>query len=237
MPNPTTVPHPTERILEVCAASLESVMAAKAGGAKRIELCSALSEDGLTPSYGMIEAARRLGPDRLHVLIRPRGGDFVYSEAEVECMIDDIRICRTLGADGVVIGALTEEGDIDIEVCRRLVEAAEGMQITFHRAFDQCREPLKALKQIMALGCHRLLTSGQAPTAMQGIPLINTLVSLVNTGFVIMPGAGVNEDNAAEILSKTGTTEIHGSLRSMTPKGMETNPEKVRTLIQRINEL
>lgn len=237
MPNPTSVPHPTERILEVCAASLESVMAAKAGGAKRIELCSALSEDGLTPSYGMIEAARRLGPERLHVLIRPRGGDFVYSEAEVECMVCDIKVCRTLGVDGVVIGALTEEGDIDIEVCRRLVEAAEGMQITFHRAFDQCREPLKALKQIMTLGCHRLLTSGQAPTAMQGIPLINTLVSLVNTGFVIMPGAGVNEDNAAEILSKTGTTEIHGSLRSMTPKGMETNPEKVRTLIQRINEL
>lgn len=237
MPNPTTVPHPTERILEVCAASLESVMAAKAGGAQRIELCSALSEDGLTPSYGMIEAARRLGPERLHVLIRPRGGDFVYSEAEVECMVSDIKICRELGADGVVIGALTEEGDIDIEVCRRLVEAAEGMQITFHRAFDQCREPLKALKQIMALGCHRLLTSGQAPTAMQGIPLINTLVSLVNTGFVIMPGAGVNENNAAEILSKTGATEINGSLRSMTPKGMETNPEKVRTLIQRINEL
>lgn len=237
MPNPTTVPHPTERILEVCAASLESVMAAKAGGAQRIELCSALSEDGLTPSYGMIEAARRFGPDRLHVLIRPRGGDFVYSEAEVECMVSDIRICRELGADGVVIGALTEEGDIDIEVCRRLVEAAKGMQITFHRAFDQCREPLKALKQIMTLGCHRLLTSGQAPTAMQGIPLINTLASLVNTGFVIMPGAGVNENNAAEILSKTGATEIHGSLRSMTPKGMETNPEKVRTLIQRINEL
>lgn len=219
--------------LEVCTASLQSVAAAKAGGAQRIELCSALSEDGLTPSYGMIEVARRIGPEKMHVLIRPRCGNFVYSEEEVECMISDIEMCKKLGVDGVVIGALTEEGDIDIPVCERLVEAAEGMQITFHRAFDQCNRPLEALEQIIGLGCHRLLTSGQAPSAMEGMEMLHMLVTLADKRIVIMPGAGVNEDNAHEILSKTGATEIHGSLRSMSRNGMETDEEKVRKLLEK----
>ncbi len=222
-------------ILEVCTASLQSVAAAKAGGAQRIELCSALSEDGLTPSYGMIEKAREIGPEKMHVLIRPRCGDFVYCEDEVQCMISDIKMCKKLGVDGVVIGALTPQNDIDIPTCKRLVSAAEGMQITFHRAFDQCRKPLEALEQIIDLGCHRLLTSGQAPSAMEGIDLLNTLETLADKRIVIMPGAGVNEDNASIILSKTGTTEIHGSLRSLIDGKMETDPEKVRKLLNNIN--
>lgn len=222
--------------LEVCAASLQSVVAAKAGGAQRIELCSALSEDGITPSYGMIELARRLGPEKMHVLIRPRGGNFVYSEDEVECMIADIKMCRTLGADGVVIGALTPDNDIDVATTQKLVKAAQGMQVTFHRAFDQCNTPLEALDQIMAIGCHRLLTSGQAPTAMEGTTLLNTLVGRANNGFVIMPGAGVNENNAHEILECTGATEIHGSLRRMVNGRIETDCEKVRTLLKNVNK-
>lgn len=223
--------------LEVCAASLQSVVAAKAGGAQRIELCSALSEDGITPSYGMIELARKLGPKKMHVLIRPRGGDFVYGKDEVECMIADINRCRTLGADGVVIGALTPDNNIDVVTTQKLVEAAHGMHVTFHRAFDQCCNPLKALDQIMALGCHRLLTSGQASTALDGATLLNTLVSRANKGFIIMPGAGVNEDNAREIIERTGATEIHGSLRSMVDGRMETDSEKVKKLLKNVNQL
>lgn len=219
-------------VLEVCTASLESVAAAKAGGAQRIELCSALSEDGLTPSYGMIEQARKIGPEKMHVLIRPRSGNFVYSEDEVQCMISDIHICKQLGVDGVVIGALTLDNDIDIPCCRRLVEAAEGMQITFHRAFDQCRKPLEALEDIISLGCHRLLTSGQKPSAVEGIPLLHQLVTLADERLIIMPGAGVNEDNAHIILEKTGAKEIHGSLRSMTNHGMETDVDKVRKTVR-----
>lgn len=219
-------------ILEVCAASLQSVAAAKEGGAHRIELCSALSEDGLTPSYGMIKKAREIGPEKMHVLIRPRGGDFVYDEDEVQCMISDITICHRLGVDGVVIGALTAEGEIDIPTCQRLVDAAQGMQITFHRAFDQCKHPLKALEQIISLGCHRILTSGQAPSAMEGLSLLHTLVTLADKRIVIMPGAGVNENNARDILERTGADEIHGSLRSLINGKMETDPSKVKKLLE-----
>lgn len=218
-------------ILEVCTATLESVIAAREGGAQRIELCSALSEDGLTPSYGMIKVAREVGPEFLHVLIRPRPGNFVYSDIEAACMIDDIKMCRSLGADGIVIGALTTENDIDIPLCRKLIDAAEGMQITFHRAFDVCRNPLHALEQIIDLGCHRILTSGQAPTALEGISLLKDLVTLSSGRISIMPGAGVNEDNARLILNATGATEIHGSLRSLTPNGMETDVAKVRATL------
>ena len=222
-------------ILEVCTATLESVLAAKAGGAQRIELCAALSEEGLTPSYGLIKAARRLGPPRLHVLIRPRGGDFVYSEAETQCMIDDIGMARQLGADGVVIGALTPEGDIDLQLCQRLVQAAEGMQVTFHRAFDACRTPQQALEQIIALGCHRLLTSGQSKSALDGVEMLRALVRQSRGRIVIMPGAGVSEANAQQILAATGATEIHGTIRSMTPRGLETDAAKVRAIMQQIN--
>lgn len=222
-------------ILEVCTATLESVIAAREGGAQRIELCSALSEDGLTPSYGMIKAAREVGPERLHVLIRPRAGNFVYSDIEAACMIDDIKMCRNLGVDGIVVGALTTDNDIDIPLCRKLIEAAEGMQITFHRAFDVCRNPLQALEQIIDLGCHRLLTSGQAPTAHEGIPLLKDLVTLSAGRIIIMPGAGVNEGNARQILEATGANEIHGSLRSPTPNGMETNASKVRATLSNIS--
>ena len=212
------------RILEVCAGDLASAQAAAQGGAHRIELCSALHLDGLTPSAETIEAARRIEGLKLHVLIRPREGDFVYDDAETGTMLRDIRLAHQLGADGVVIGALTREGDIDIPLCRRLIEAAQGMQVTFHRAFDHARNPLQALEQIIALGCTRLLTSGQAPTAEAGIPLLRQLVLQANGRIIIMPGAGVTPANARCILDPTGATEIHGSLRSPLNGLLITNP-------------
>jgi len=212
--------------LEVCCADLQSVRAAKEGGAHRVELCQALGLDGLTPSAGMI--AKAVGMDiPVQILIRPREGDFVYDKDEVECMLSDIRHARRLGAKGVVIGALKADGSIDEETVRLLVEEAEGLSITFHRAFDVCAHPLEALEQIISLGCHRLLTSGQAPAAEQGIPLLKKLVEQAAGRISIMPGAGVNPLNARRILAETGTYEIHGSLR----KGGHTDPELVRAVI------
>ncbi|MBR3433190.1 MAG: copper homeostasis protein CutC [Bacteroidaceae bacterium] len=229
--------------LEICCADLHSLRAAIAGGAHRIELCQALSLDGLTPSAGMIELAVNSGID-VHVLIRPREGNFVYSEDEVDCMIYDIQMARKLGAQGVVIGALTPEGDIDIQACHRMVEAAgEQMHITFHRAFDVCRSPEEALLEVYSLGCDRLLTSGQAATAEDGIPLLKRLVKKAATfepregcgvrGSIlrIMPGAGVTPENAARIIKETGATEIHGSLR----KNGVTDAVMVHEVISRVS--
>ena len=213
--------------LEVCAGDLASAQAAAQGGAHRIELCSALELDGLTPSPALIEAARRIEGLRLHVLIRPREGDFVYSEAETGTMLRDIRIARQLGADGVVIGALTPEGDIDLPSCRRLIEAAQGLPVTFHRAFDRARNPLQALEDIIVLGCTRLLTSGQAPTAEAGIPLLRQLVLQARGRLIVMPGAGVTPANARLILDATGATEIHGSFRSPQGALLTTDPHLV----------
>ena len=212
--------------LEVCCADLQSVRAAVAGGAHRVELCQALGLDGLTPSAGMIEEAVGMGI-HVQVLIRPREGDFVYDRDEVLCMQRDIRHARRLGAGGVVIGALRPDGSIDEETTRRLVGEAEGMSITFHRAFDVCAHPEEALEQIIALGCHRLLTSGQAPSAEQGIPMLRRLVEQADGRIIIMPGAGVKAQNACRILSETGAREIHGSLRS----GGHTDARQVRALL------
>ena len=218
-------------ILEVCCGDLQSVRAAKEGGAHRVELCRALDVDGLTPSETMMEEAVGMAIP-VQVLIRPREGNFVYNEEEVQNMLRDIRLAKRLGANGVVIGALKPDGSIDEDIIRRLVGEAEGLSITFHRAFDVCREPLEALEQIIALGCHRLLTSGQAPTAKQGIPLIKKLVEQSAGRIIIMPGAGVNPQNATCILRETGACEIHGSLR----KDGHTDPKLVKAVCDSLRE-
>lgn len=215
--------------LEVCCADLQSVHAAIEGGAQRIELCKALELDGLTPSQEMMAEAIGMGIP-VQVLIRPREGNFVYGTDEIRIMQRDIRLAKRLGANGVVIGALKADGSIDEEAVRCLVAEAEDMSITFHRAFDVCARPMEALEQIVSLGCHRLLTSGQAPSAEQGIPLIKRLVEQAAGRLIIMPGAGVNPQNASRILSLTGATEIHGSLR----QDGHTSPELVRELLKNI---
>ncbi|MBQ8271180.1 MAG: copper homeostasis protein CutC [Bacteroidaceae bacterium] len=207
-------------ILEICAGSIESVLAAQRGGAARVELCAALEIGGTTPSAGLIAQARKIGGITLNVLIRPRGGDFLYNAYETECMIEDIRTCKAIGADSIVIGALTPDGDIDTALCRRLIAEADGMSITFHRAFDMCREPQKALEEIIALGCHRVLTSGQAPTAEEGTELLKQLVAQADGRIIIMPGCGVNSLNAARILQTTNATEIHASARKSVGSNM-----------------
>ncbi len=203
-----------KRILEVCAGSVQSVIAARDGGAARVELCSALEIGGITPSAGLIAETRRVEGIKLNILIRPRGGDFLYNESEIATMEQDIIMARRLGADGVVIGALTPQGDVDINVCQRLIKAADGMSITFHRAFDMCRDPFQALNDIITLGCHRILTSGQAATAHAGTSLIKQLVEKTAGNIIIMPGCGVNAANATQILDATGCVEIHASART-----------------------
>lgn len=213
--------------LEVCCADIESVWAAKEGGAHRIELCEALELDGLTPSEELIRQSIATGMP-VQVLIRVREGNFVYSSEEVETMAASIRLAKELGAHGVVIGALTPEGQIDKPAIARMMEEAEGMSVTFHRAFDVCRDPLQALEEIIALGCHRLLTSGQQHSAFAGIPLLRQLTTQAAGRIIIMPGAGVNPQNAMHILTETGATEIHGSLR----RNGHTDARMVRDVVE-----
>lgn len=227
--------------LEVCCADIDSVRAAKAGGADRVELCEDLEVDGLTPQMELIRKAVETGI-RVHVLIRPRPGDFVFSDEETQEMEESIRMAKSLGAQGVVIGALDKCGDIDENVCRRLVAAAEGVSVTFHRAFDSCRNPREALKVISKMGCDRLLTSGQAATALKGVELLKELVKMSaelsenrRKPLVIMPGAGVNVDNVRTIVNETGATEVHGSLRSTVAGRKVTTIENVRRVVEQLS--
>lgn len=206
--------------LEICTGSIESVLAAKAGGADRAELCSALSEGGVTPSYGLIKEAVATGI-KVNVLIRPRGGDFLYTKEEVELMVADIKLAKQLGANAVVIGALTKEGDIDLSACSKMMQAAQGLEVTFHRAFDMVRNADKALEDVISLGCNRILTSGLMPTAEEGISTLRHLVEKAAGRIIIMPGSGVSPLNAAKILQETGATEIHASARSSRKSLME----------------
>ena len=222
-------------ILEVCTGSLQSVMNAVKGGAQRIELCSALSLDGLTPSLGVIKTVRTLFPElTIHALIRVREGDFCYTEEEVKAMETDIKAVLPY-ADAIVCGALTTDGDIDIATTRRLIDACEGKPFTFHRAFDVCRNPLKALDELAILNCTRVLTSGQANTAEAGIPALKEYVKHTKGRMTILPGGGVTPLNAKKILAETGATEIHGSASGIAENGRkETLTEVVAQILQEI---
>lgn len=213
-------------ILEVCCGSYDSACAALAAGAHRLELCSGLSEGGLTPGWGLMRAVSGLRGIRKHVLIRPRGGDFLYTPEEVAMMVDDISAAKSLGMDGVVVGGLTPEGDIDMDNCRRWVKAAEGMSVTFHRAFDVCRDRFEALKLLVELGIDRVLTSGGAPTAEEGVGELARLVKQAGQSIVIMPGSGITSRNAAYLLRVTGATELHASARDAVHSQMKhRNPQ------------
>lgn len=206
--------------IEICANSPESAFFAQQGGAYRVELCAGIPEGGTTPSYGAILLARRALSIKLHVIIRPRGGDFLYSEEEQEIMLQDIAMAKSLGVDGVVFGMLTPEGEIDMDVMRRFMQASEGLSVTFHRAFDMCVDPFKALEEIIDLGCDRILTSGQQPNALQGVGLLAQLNKQANGRIIIMPGCGVNAGNIFEIAQQTDCHEFHFSGRSTVESGM-----------------
>lgn len=206
-----------EGLLEVAAGSVASALAAQAGGASRVELCSALELGGLTPSHAAIAAARAQLEIPLYVLVRPRPGDFVYDAAECEIMLDDIAHCRALGCDGVVLGVLDADGGVDVARCRVLVEAASGMGVTFHRAFDVAADPSQALEDIIALGCERVLTSGGKADALVGAAEIRERVQQARGRIAVMAGAGITPDNIAAIAAATGAPEFHASARARPP--------------------
>ncbi len=201
--------------IEICANSLDSALNAQTAGADRVELCAGIPEGGTTPSFGTILHARDLlTTTELNVIIRPRGGDFLYSDLELDAMFDDIRAARELGVDGVVFGCLDEEGNVNMDVMRILVAEAGDMNITFHRAFDMCRNPRRALEDLIDLGINHVLTSGAQATAELGIPLLKSLVEQADGRITVMPGCGINALNIKKIAQETGAREFHFSART-----------------------
>jgi copper homeostasis protein len=206
--------------LEIAANSIESADAAEAGGAARIELCAALELGGVTPSHAMVAIARERAGIPIHVLIRPRPGTFVYDGPELETMLRDIEHCKALGCDGVVVGALDADGRVDLSRCRALMDAARGMPVTFHRAFDCTCDPPQALEAVIALGCNRLLTSGQQRDAPAGAALIRALIEQARGRIEIMPGAGITAGNITALAAATGARAFHASAKVRVPNPM-----------------
>lgn len=207
--------------LEICVDSVESAIAAEEGGAQRVELCSALSEGGLTPSLGMLRAVRAAVKLGVYVMIRPRGGDFLYSEREYAIMLDDIARTAEAGADGVVFGLLTAHGEVDVERTARLVEAARPMEVTVHRALDMSRDLRVALEGAVAAGAQRILTSGAAATALQGGAQIAQLVRQAAGRIGVMVGGNVRPRNLMQVVAATGASQFHAALRTAMPSPME----------------
>lgn len=207
--------------LEICAFSLNSCKIAADNGADRIELCSNPHEGGTTPSHGMIATARRLVAIPVFPIIRPRGGDFLYSHSDFLAMQKDIQFCKSVGCEGVVVGMLTEDGSVDVERLSILVRIAYPMEVTFHRAFDRSSDPFAALEKIVETGCQRILTSGLKPTVDEGCSLLVELVAAASERIIIMPGSGVRAGNIAWLAIETGAHEFHTSARTMVPSAMK----------------
>jgi copper homeostasis protein len=245
-------------IIEVCAAHVQSAIAAQAGGAERVELCDNLYEGGTTPSYATIKSARKELEIGIHVMIRPRGSDFCYSDIEFEIMKEDVRMCKDLRANGVVFGILLPDGHVDHSRTGELVELANPMSVTFHRAFDMTPEPFRAMEEIIDLGIQRILTAGQKNKAPEGIDLIRQLIIQADDRIIIMPGSGINEQNILEIRNKTGATEFHLTGRKIIDSKMKyrkegifmgglpdipeykisvTDAEKIRKVVNQVNQM
>lgn len=214
-------------VLEVCVDSIESAVAAERGGAHRIELCSGLSEGGVTPSAGLIAAVREMVSIELSVLIRPRPGDFCYSDDEMEVMRRDIATAKQLGADCVVLGILEPDGRIDTARTRGLVHWAAPAKVTFHRAFDMSSNLLRSLDDLQMTGAHRVLTSGGKQTAVDGVETLRHIVRAANGCVRIMAGGGIEENNVAEVVERTGVREIHASLKSFIATPMQYRNEEI----------
>ncbi len=244
--------------LEICVGSINSAIAAQKGGAQRIELCDNLYEGGTTPSLGTIKMVQKKINIPIHVIIRPRGGDFCYNNVEFEVMKEDVRICRERGIDGVVIGILLQDGQIDEQRNAQLIELARPMSVTFHRAFDMTPDPWKALASLLILGVDRVLTSGQENSAIDGSELIKKLIHEAGLKIGILPGGGLNEDNIENFAKSTGAKEYHATLRSLVESKMsyrndlvsmgglpeipefevkETDPIKVANFVRIINSI
>jgi len=199
--------------LEVIGFNIESCILAQAAGAHRIELCDNPGEGGTTPSYGFIKAARQILQIELYPIIRPRGGDFLYSDAEFEVMKADVKVCKELACDGVVIGILNTDGTVDKKRCKELLEIAYPLGVTFHRAFDRAKDAAQALEDVIEIGCERILTSGLVPAAPDGAETLAALIKQADERIIIMPGSGVRADNIVQLAKRTGAVEFHTSAR------------------------
>ena len=208
-------------LLEVIAFNIGSVLLAQKSGAHRIELCDNPGEGGTTPSYGHIKKCRDAFDVLIYPIIRPRGGDFLFTSEEFDIMLQDVKLCKQLGCDGVVIGLLNKDGSIDKTRSAKLVEAAYPLGVTFHRAFDRCRDPFTALEELIEIGCERILTSGQQPAAPDALDLIAQLNKAADERIIIMPGSGVRKENIRQLAEQTGCVEFHSSLRGKTKSEMD----------------
>ena len=207
--------------IEIAVTDYTTAKAAVAGGADRIELCSALSEGGITPSYGLVRQCRQDFSLPVFPIIRPRAGDFLYTGEEFNLMKQDILMCKQLGCDGIVAGFLAQDGTVDQKRTGIIRELAYPMEMTFHRAFDRALDPFRALEELIQLGCQRILTSGQQLTAPEGILLLQQLVQAAGDRIIIMPGSGVRINNVKQLAEQTGAVEFHASLRTVVPSQMK----------------
>jgi len=215
-------------ILEIAVFNIESALTAIAAGADRIEFCENPMEGGTTPSYGSLKTLIQKTSTPIFPIIRPRGGDFLYSDDEFDSMKSDLLLVKDLGYPGAVIGLLKKDGHIDIDRTAALVSIAGNMEITFHRAFDRCIDPLKGLEDIIQTGCKRILTSGQVPNVANALPLIAELVNNANGRITIMPGSGVRANNINQIIARTNVKEIHSSARKNYPSSMLFSPASMQ---------
>ena len=207
--------------IEICVDSVGGALAAQAGGADRVEMCDNLMEGGTTPSAGCMRVARQRLKIGLQMMIRPRGGDFLYDADELMVMREDIRMAREFGADGVVFGCLTPEGDIDRERTAEFIALARPLNVTFHRAFDMCRDPRQGLEDLIALGVDRVLTSGQESSVLEGLALIAELHRQAAGRIIVLPGGGITERNVARIVEGSGVVEVHLGARSSVQSRMQ----------------
>jgi copper homeostasis protein len=208
-------------IIEIATSDFVTTALAVEGGADRIELCANLAEGGTTPSHGMILQCREAFSTSLYPIIRPRGGDFLYTAEEFAIILKDIKLCKDYGCDGVVAGMLNADGSIDQVRMSKIVQAAYPLGVTFHRAFDRCSNPFEALEQLVEIGCERVLTSGHQQAAPEGAELIGEFNRMAGHRIVIMPGSGVRKDNIKSLAKQTGCTEFHSSLRAKQKSRME----------------
>ena len=224
-------------VLEIIGFTIEGCLVAQNAGANRIELCDSPADGGTTPSYGFIKAAREKLQIDLFPIIRPRGGDFFYSDDEFEIMKTDVKLCKESGCDGVVIGMLTKDAKVDKQRCSSLVDLAYPLGVTFHRAFDRTADPFQALEDIIDTGCERVLTSGQQPNALDGAGLIKQLIEKAGDRIIIMPGSGIRSANIVQVAESTGAAEFHSSARIQLDQKISVDEAEVKKIIEKLRSL